>query len=383
MSEGLRAMAERQGGTRGRRSRLLLALMPAGMFSLVLGLWSGLERLGWALPAPHPGLALAHGPLMISGFLGTLIGVERAVALGGGWAAIAPAATALGALALILGAPEPIAPAAMAVGSAALVAVFAAVLRTERLLGTVVMGLGAVAWLVGNVLWLGGGGIPQVVSWWLGFLVLTIAGERLELNRVLRLSRARRAVFAASIALLAAGLFRGGLFTADGARLTGLALLALAAWLAASDVARRTLRQAGLPRFTALCLLSGYLWLGVGGALALRFGAVTAGPAYDAVLHAVLLGFVFSMVCGHAPIVFPAIVGLPIPFHRRFYAHLGLLHGSLVVRVCGDVFALAEPRAWGGALNAVSAVLFLLNTAWAGLAARGAPAARPAGGART
>lgn len=40
----------------------------------------GLIRLGWQLPALTPSLALAHGPLMISGFLGTLITLERAVA---------------------------------------------------------------------------------------------------------------------------------------------------------------------------------------------------------------------------------------------------------------------------------------------------------------
>ena len=50
------------------------------------------------------------------------------------------------------------------------------------------------------------------------------------------------------------------------------------------DVARRTVRQSGLTRFTAVCLLSGYFWLAVSGVLAVYFGTVLAGAAYDAIL---------------------------------------------------------------------------------------------------
>ena len=50
-----------------------------------------------------PALVAFHGPLMVGGFLGTVIGLERAVALGRGWAYVAPLATALGAVALVAG----------------------------------------------------------------------------------------------------------------------------------------------------------------------------------------------------------------------------------------------------------------------------------------
>lgn len=52
---------------------------------MLAGMWAGLVRLGWALPTVHLALPLAHGPLMVSGFLGTLISLERAMALGS-WA---------------------------------------------------------------------------------------------------------------------------------------------------------------------------------------------------------------------------------------------------------------------------------------------------------
>jgi hypothetical protein len=109
------------------------------------------------------------------------------------------------------------------------------------------------------------------------------------------------------------------------------------AWLLRYDIARRTIRQSGLARFTAACLLSGYAWLGVGGALALAHSGEFSGPVYDAALHSVLAGFVFAMIFGHAPIIFPAVLGGRAVFHRRFYAHLFLLQASVALRVAGDL----------------------------------------------
>ena len=74
-------------------------------------------------------------------------------------------------------------------------------------------------------------------------------------------------------------------------RLTGSGLLALSVWLLHDDIARRTVWQGGLTRFIALSLLSGYVWLGMSGLLAMVYGGVPAGPRYDAILHALFLGF--------------------------------------------------------------------------------------------
>ena len=65
------------------RNRLLvplLVLLP-GAVSLLSGLLSGLVWLGWELPVPHADLVLLHGPLMVGGFLGTVIALERASAM--------------------------------------------------------------------------------------------------------------------------------------------------------------------------------------------------------------------------------------------------------------------------------------------------------------
>lgn len=339
-----------------------LPLIAAGMAALLAGMWAGLLRLGWGLPAVRPTFINDHGPLMVAGFLGTLISVERAVALGRPWAFASPLLTAIGALGMIAGLPEWAPPAVMVAGGLALVTVVTAIARLQPALFTITMVLGALAFLAANALWLGGWSMARVGSWFAGFLVLTIAAERLELSRFAQLSDRSRFLFIVAAAVFLAGLVLGGVSTSNGARLTGLGLLALAVWLLRHDIARRTVRQHGLTRFTAVCLLSGYAWLGVGGLLALRFGGVDAGPPYDAMLHALLLGFVFAMIFGHAPIIFPALLGIPVPFRPAFYAHWIVLQLSLILRLYGDLAEALDARAWGGLLNAVAVLIFLANT---------------------
>ncbi|RME48464.1 MAG: hypothetical protein D6791_03275 [Chloroflexi bacterium] len=340
-----------------------LPLMALGMLALLAALWAGLVRLGWHLPPLRPSLPIAHGPLMVSGFLGTVIALERAVALRLRWTYIAPALTGLGALLLIAGLSATAGPLLLTLGSLGLVAVFGVIVRRQTALFTVTMGLGALAWLVGNALWLAGWSIPQVVLWWAGFLVLTIVGERLELSRLLNLPQSVRMVFLGATGLFGAGLIVALFNLGAGTRLAGLGMVALALWLGRYDIARRTVRKAGLTRFIAVCLLAGYVWLGVSGVLALLQGGVMAGPRYDATLHALFLGFVFSMIFGHAPVIFPGVMGVTIPFRPGFYGHLALLHASLLLRVVGDVAGWLPGRQWGGLLNVVALLLFLANTA--------------------
>jgi hypothetical protein len=100
------------------------------------------------------------------------------------------------------------------------------------------------------------------------------------------------------------GLILGLFAPGPGTRLAGVGLLGLAAWLGRYDIARRTVHKTGLPRFAAVCLLSGYAWLGAAGLMGIAFGAVYGGLYYDALLHAIFLGFTFAMIFGHAPIIF-------------------------------------------------------------------------------
>ncbi|RME32624.1 MAG: hypothetical protein D6786_10000, partial [Gammaproteobacteria bacterium] len=82
-----------------------LPFLLAAVLSLLAGMAAGLVRLGWPAGSGIASLAPWHGPLMTGAFLGTLIALERAAAAGRRAAFIAPALAALGALALLAGAP--------------------------------------------------------------------------------------------------------------------------------------------------------------------------------------------------------------------------------------------------------------------------------------
>ena len=332
-------------------------LLVLGFVALVAGTGAGLVRMGWELPTPFAMLVALHGPLMICGFFGSVISLERAVALGRLWAYAAPLAAGLATLAL-LASMEPAARWLYVAGGAVLLAATLVILARQFALFTLTLAIGAAAWLAGSALWAAGHAVHEVVPWWIAFLVLTIGGERLELSRVRPPSATAVRVFAALLAACVAGLAASG--TGWGGLLFAAALLALAAWLARQDVARRTVHGKGLTRFIAAALLSGYAWLAIGAAIALAAGGFAPGTrTYDAALHALLVGFVFSMVFGHAPIIFPAVLRVQLPYHPVFYLPLVLLHASVALRLAGDALADAGLLRWGGAASALALAVFI------------------------
>jgi hypothetical protein len=255
------------------------------------------------------------------------------------------------------------------------VMIYAVVLRIQPMLHLVVMSAGALCWYLATVLWLGGVSVPRLVPWLAGFLVFTILGERLELARVALLTRASVRTFTAGATLFAAGLALSTVTgrTADiGVRVAGAGLLVLAVWGGRQDVARRTVKVAGLTRYMAMCLLAGYVWLLVGGVTWLLAGDLgRSDNTYDVALHAVFLGFVMSMVFAHAPVIVPAVLGVRLPFRARFYSHVALLHVALLVRlVAGDGFGSRVAWQVGGVGTELAILLFLGLTAGTGISAR-------------
>jgi hypothetical protein len=307
---------------------------------------------------------------MVFGFLGTVISLERAVALRRPWGYLAPVGTLAGAALLLAGVRQGIGELVLLLAGCVLAGLFVVILRAHASAPTAVLLLGALLWVVGDALWLRGDALVQVVPWWAGFLVLTIVGERLELAAMSRLTTVGRIAFLAVTALFLAGLALSTTEVDSGLRVAGVALIGYALWLVRFDIARYTVRRPGLPRFVALALLPGYVWLGVGGILWLRDGAPIAGFAHDAGLHALFLGFVFSMIFGHAPVIFPGVLGIRLPFRRVFYLHLALLHAGLALRVGGDLAESFTVARWGGLLNATAIGLFLVATVGSAVVAR-------------
>src|SRR5574343_1399669 len=224
-----------------------LPLLFFGMLSLLGGVLAGLARLGWNVPAPVAQASGVHCPLMIAAFFGTVIGVDCGVAIRHNWAFLGPLAAGTGGIALLAGAPLLLGQVLGTLGALGLLAASVVALRRQWAVFTIILASGAACWLLGNLIWLAGNDVLQAIPWWLLFLVLTIAGERLELTRFLPTPPIARSIFIAIVALLlAAATGNITTFFAGG-------LLLLAGWLLRYDIARRNIGTQGLTRFIAAC----------------------------------------------------------------------------------------------------------------------------------
>ncbi len=337
-----------------------IPLLIASFVILFSGVWAGLMRMNWQLGLFKPSILISHGYLMVPGFLGTLIGLERAVALQKKWGYLGPLASAIGTILIINQHDSQIGFLLILIGSAVMTLMFFVILRTHFVNYMITMALGGISLLVGNLLWGFGLSIYQFVIWWMGFLILTIAGERLELGRLMKLNRAVKNAFSIIIIIFLMGAITSLFNISAGQKIASSAMILLAVWLFQNDIARKTIRQDGLPKFIAICLLSGYVWLFIGGVLGLTNVVLFAGPVYDAYLHSVFLGFVMSMIFAHAPIILPAIINTAeVIFKPILYLPLALLHLSLVIRILGDIILdNHQIRQWGGMLNAIAILIY-------------------------
>lgn len=338
-------------------------MLPAG-FALLAGLDAALMLLGLPSPVTAERLPEVHGMLLVLGFAGTLIALERSVALRSRWAHISPALLGGGAVLLV----TPVTPVAGQLlfvgGTAALLVLYAHFWRRQPSAALLTQAAGAVSALGAASLWAAGLDIPRLLPWLAGFLVLTIAGERLELSRVAFLAPRAEHMFLGCVGAVLAGTVATLLRPAVGTLLLGAAVLALVGWLTVHDVARRLLRSTGLPRFTAACLLAGYGWLALAGTLWITIGPITGGRYYDALVHSVFLGFVLSMIMAHAPVILPAVLHRPLPYHPVLTLPAGLLHASLALRVLvGDLRDVEWAWRLGGSLNIAAVLWFFVASA--------------------
>ncbi|WP_143968997.1 hypothetical protein [Tepidimonas fonticaldi] len=322
------------------------------MLNLLGGVGGGLVRLG-SLPAqgfgPTGAHAIgAHGAVMMAGFFGALIALERVVALRRGlWV---PVLAALGGW-LAWGVGQWTAAGVLWVASAAgLVWLYAwAGSNRAMSLPLAVEASGALALLVANAAF-AMGQMDAARIGWSAFLVLTIAGERRELTRLVKLpgwaSKAFLLVWAGAVAAVLLALWQPGVATA----LWWTTMALLAAWLLRWDVATRQWRAKGWAGHTAICLVVGYVWLATGSVLGLMGQTVA--------WHALWLGFVMAMVFGHAPIMLPALAGWRPEPTRWALLPLAVLGVSLALRVGASVTGWADGLAAAGAGHALAFVLF-------------------------
>lgn len=343
-----------------RRGLRLPFLIPGGA-SLLLGLYAALMLLGVPNVLSLERIGDYHAPLMVFGFVGTLIVLERSVAARRAWGYLAPALLGLGTLSLLTVLPETVGKSAIALGFVSLLGLYWVVWLRQPAAATGIQILGAASGLSAALLWLSGAPVVDLVPGMASFLILTIAGERLELGRISPSVTTRVEGFGlgAAVALTAAATL-SPLHPLIGYPIFGVTLLVIVGWAARFDVATRLVRSTGLPRYMAVCLLAGYVWLVVAGLAWIVIGEITSGWLYDAVLHAVFLGFVMSMIMAHAPVILPAVLRVPLPYRPFLYAPVVLLHVALAVRVIGDFRQEAELVTWGGYGNVAALLLFVV-----------------------
>lgn len=337
-----------------------LPLMLPAAAGLVLGIGAGLELLGIPTGMGLDRLPELHAPLMVFGFIATLISLERAVALSRWWAWFAPGLTGLGGLLCVSALPLTTGQLLIVAGMAVHAGQYLAIWRRQAATATAIQALGAACGLMAAIVWSVGVAPARAVPLMAAFLVLTIAGERLELSKIVVDSGERMLMIGASGLAISTGLAIA--WPVGGYPLAGAALLLIALWGGLHDVAMRTVRAQAVTRFSSVCMLAGYLWLTVAGAGWLFGGARWEGPVHDAVVHALFVGFAISMIMGHAPLILPAVLGVRITYHPTLYIAVALLHLSLAVRVIpGDAWGWATARTVGAVGTAVAIVIFALT----------------------
>lgn len=336
---------------------LVVFLVFAGM-GLLTGLYSGLVRLGYLTTADLNIPGGLHGPLMINAFLGTLISLERAAALEKIWAMAGPFLMAVSVIFMLFVDLE-FGAWLFTAGSFAVVAALLYVCYLQPKIYHFIMAMGGLSLFIGNGLFLAGYPVFEIVIWWMGFPVLTIFGERLELNRIMRPPKKAQRIFIGFIVIWIAGAALLHVSREHGWHLLMVSTLATAIWLLKYDIARKTIKSVEWTKYSAWCLLSGYAWLIITSVTGLISGFPYAGPVYDALLHMVFVGFVFSMIFAHASVIIPSLSGKIVPWSRYFYLPFFLLHGSLLLRIVGDFMGNFTVRAIGSWINVIAILLFL------------------------
>jgi hypothetical protein len=359
----------------------LVFFVPGGL-CLLAGLDAALMLLGVRAPVRADRLPEVHGMLLVFGFVGTVISLERSVALGRRLGFLSPGLFGAGGLLLISPAPLAVGRWALLLGAVAMVGVYVPLWRRQQDDAVLVQAFGAVLGTGALALWLGGMPVAHLLPWLAGFVVLTIAGERLELARIAMGPGAGTRLLLLTT-VLAIGVVASLLWPDVGHLLLGLALLSLTGWLARHDVARVTIRSTGLTRFMAGSMIAGYVWLAVAAGTWTLTGPAYDGAAYDVVIHSVFLGFTISMIMAHAPVILPAVLRRPLPYHPALLVPAALLQGSLLLRLwIGDGYGLGWALRTGGVLNVVALLGFVAVAIWSASRATSTPGSGPAERAR-
>lgn len=317
-------------------------------FSLIIGVTAGLVRIGWNITLPN---AVAHhGAIMVAGFIGTLISLEKVIPLKKTYLYVVPAMSGASTILFLLGVPI-VGFSLLILASIGLIIVFSLFLRKDKSEVHALMLSGATFWLMGNIQLVSTKFYPSAFNWWMSFALFIITSERLELMKFLPVTRGAKMVCFLLLLLVALGCFFP--FHGLGTFVTSAGLAGIALWLMKNDLVGISITKTGLTRYVGVALLSGYAWLLF--TAVFQIASTNSMFSYDIVVHSFFIGFVLSMIFAHGPIILPGVLGiLRKPYSPLLYIALVLLHSSLILRVLGDILLINDFRTWSGVLTALA-----------------------------
>jgi hypothetical protein len=317
--------------------------------NLLIGMLAGLIRIGWEVEIGT--IALYHGALMVGGFLGSLILLEKVIPLKRSLLFIFPVINAASIMMIMPGLYH-LGLLCLVIGAVGMVIVFTIYLsRQPNDLSAWLMVVGACCMLVGHLTLIQKQFYPMAFPWWMAFIFFVIVGERVELSKFLPVTKQNRILLVVFMGLYLLGLLLR--FHGIGKYVSGLGLCATGLWLLRHDVISVAIKKTGVTRFSAYALLAGCLALILSGVLLLSLPDLPY--AYDATVHTFFLGFAFSMIFAHGPIILPGVLGLAVkPYHPILFVPFVGLELSLIIRILSDLSVLPfEMRLWSGWLSVV------------------------------
>lgn len=337
-------------------TKIRLPFMLFAFANLLIGIMAGLIRIGWSFSIDS--IAAHHGAIMVGGFLGTLILLEKVIPLK---IKILFALPVVNALSLVMIIPEfyHIGQICLITGAIGLLVVFMLYFRKQpRDLSVMLMIAGACCQITGHIMLVTKQFYPMAFPWWMGFILFVIVGERVELSKFLPVTKQNKYLLLGILFLFLIGILLP--FHGMGKYLSGIALVSIALWLLRYDVISIAIKKNGLTRFSAAALMTGCLALMLTGVFLISLPDLPF--AYDAMVHTFFLGFAFSMIFAHGPIILPGVLGLNVkPYHPLLYLPLIAMIGSLMLRLLADTMVLSYTvRQWSGWISAGSILVYFM-----------------------
>src|SRR5262245_43813811 len=322
-----------------------------------IGIWRVAVTRGFMLP-PIPEWLPAHGEIMLGGFLAALIIFERMIALRIDSLIWVPYVYASSALMIHSGNP-----AARIIHLAALAGWimhrWIAYRKFHRWEKSLVESVAFIT-LTSALMYPGGlAARPEVALQGLAFPIAVIAIERFGMSFPMKKITSRLVL----IGLIAwCGLWN--LVTWRGIpnlTMMGGVTLVLVASIAFHDMALRASQKQtdGLHKFLRNALTLSYTWLFIAAVALTVSSKISSAISKDVLFHLIGLGFIFTMILGHAPLILSAAIGKLPPKKAPVIPFL-IFQAATLLRIIGDFSLMKSLALWqwsgwiSGLIHAIS-----------------------------